>query len=98
MADGGIGEPGRHFAFGSGIGDGARQGARLRVGHELHRTDFTGAMTALAMLLQDGQDVAIKRGRRNQCLRRLGWRSLRGSIFLLGCGPGCGEQQEQDRW
>jgi hypothetical protein len=65
MADGGIGEPWRHFALGDGIGDGASEGAGLGVRHELHRADFSGAMATLAMLLQDGQNVAIEGGSGN---------------------------------
>ncbi len=98
MADGGIGKPRRHFAFGGGIGDGAGERAGLGVGHQLHRADFAGAVAALAMLLEDGQDVAIERGRSNQGLRWLGRRLRRGLIFLLLRGAGGREQQEQDRW
>ena len=68
MADGGIGKPRRHFAFGGGIGDGASEGARLRVGHQWHGADFAGAVAALAVLLQDRENVAIERGGRdNAC-------------------------------
>ena len=98
MADAGVGKPRRHFALGGGIGDGATEGARLCVGHQLHWADFTGAVAALAMLLQDGQDIAIKRGRCYQCLRRLGRRLRRGLVFLWRCGSGCGERQKQDQW
>ena len=94
MADGGIGKPRRHFAFGGGIGDGAREGARLSVGHQWHGADFAGAVAALAVLLKDRENVAIKRGRRDQCLRRLGRRLRRGLIFLRRRRPSSREQQK----
>src|SRR5277367_5234937 len=98
MADGGIGKPRLDFAFGGGIGDGAREGASLGVGHQLHGADFAGAVAALAMLLEYGEDVAIERGRSNRGLRWLGRRLRRGLILLLLRGAGGREQQKQDRW
>jgi hypothetical protein len=41
-------------------------GAGLGVGDERHGADFAGAMTALAMLLQDRQNVAVES-------RGMGW-------------------------
>jgi hypothetical protein len=54
-------------------------------------------MAALAMLLQDGQNVAIEGGRGNQGLRRLGRRLRRGLILLLlRGGPRRREHQKQN--
>ena len=52
---------------------GASERASLLVGNERHRSHFARAMARLAVTLQDGQHVAIERGRRGAfhagCLR-----------------------------
>src|SRR5579871_2476494 len=63
-----IGEPGRHLALDHGIADRLGPGPRLVVGEELHQRDLASAMTGLAMLLEDGQDVLgeSRRGRQSR--------------------------------
>lgn len=63
VADGRIGEPRGHDAVRDVEFDLFGEAARLRVGDERHGRNFSGAMTDLAMLLEDGQDVFVERGR-----------------------------------
>ena len=62
MADGLVGEPGRHFAIASCGGDGLCVGASMFVGEEWHGGDFVGAVAGLAAELKDGQDVTVEGG------------------------------------
>src|SRR5437763_11141476 len=68
-----IREPGRHHLHLDRVADRVCPGPSLLIGDQRHRRDFSGAMTTLAMVLQDGQYVAIERG-------------LGGLFYGLGCG------------
>src|SRR5208283_4245537 len=59
----GIGEPRRHFLRDHGGLHGLGPRARVRISQERHRRDFAGTMALLAVLLQDGKNVLIKRDR-----------------------------------
>ena len=72
VAELGIGEPGRHDARGDFVRNDWCVEPGLVKGDERHGRDFAGTMAGLAMLLQDGQNIAIKSRRR------------RGGGFLLG--------------
>ena len=63
MAGGGVSKPWRHFSLTYVRGDGAGEGSCLCVGDERHRCDLTGTVANLAVVLQDGKYVAIKRWR-----------------------------------
>lgn len=68
MSATGIGEPGRHTPGANVVTDQPGPRFRLLVGDQRHGRDFARAVTSLAMLLKNGEHVAIK--------RRRGWRGL----------------------
>ena len=92
MADVRIGEPRRHSALAHGIGDSMRHRLNLLVRHERHRADFTGSMTTLAVLLQNRQYIAIKRGRTGGA-----WRPVRGRGLRMARRGCAGEKRERGK-
>ncbi len=87
MAELRIGKPWRHRPALDCLGDGGRPGPRLLVGHQRHGSNFAVPMTALAMLLQDGENVSVERG--SSFLDRRSGRGCR----LSG---NCGKEHDQD--
>ena len=61
MAAAEIGEPRRHDAARDVVFDLRGEAASLRVGDERHGSDFAGAMTGLAVLLEDGEHIFVER-------------------------------------
>jgi len=60
VADGGIGKPWRHFLRQHGLFHGLGPGAGVLVSEQREGRGFAGAVTLLAALLQDGQDLLIE--------------------------------------
>src|SRR6185312_1276491 len=60
VSDGGVGEPGRHHFALYGGGDCWGKWLGLLVGYKRHGRYFAGAVTALAVVLEDGEDVLVK--------------------------------------
>lgn len=65
MAAAWIGKPRRHDAAGDVEFDLFGEAPGLRVRDKRHGRDFAGAVAGLAMLLEDGENVFIERGRRS---------------------------------
>ena len=59
-----IGEPRRHLAGGDGVTERGCLDLRLLISDQGHGSNFACAVTALAVLLEDGQNVFVKRRRR----------------------------------
>ncbi len=55
-----VSKPRRHHLVLNRFGDGRRPRPRLLVGHQGHGRDFARAVTALAVVLQDGDDVFVE--------------------------------------
>src|ERR1700757_2808855 len=62
MSAAGIGKPGRHAPGAHVFLNLARLESGLAVGDQRHQADLAGAVTALAMVLKDGKDVAVEGG------------------------------------
>src|ERR1700735_181866 len=71
-----VGEPGRHSSFAGEICDFRSVRSRVLVGNERHRGDLAAAVATLAMLLKDGENIAVERWRREVASR------LRSFCFL----------------
>src|SRR5271170_2577440 len=85
MADFRIGEPRGHHAAGDFVGNCGGFAGRAVIGFEGDWGDAVGAMTDYAVLLEDGEDVAVERWRwrwRGGLL--LGWGGVKG-----GCRSDC---------
>jgi len=66
-----IGKPRRHLFRSNFVGNIACLKPNLLVGDQRHRPDLAQPMAALAVILKDGQHVAIEGGRGRRLLRQL---------------------------
>jgi len=60
VADTWIGKPRRHSALAHGVGHRVRHWPNLLIGDKGHRANFAGSVAALAVPLQNRQDIAVK--------------------------------------
>ena len=92
MADARIRKPRRHRALTHSVRDRFRERLHVFVGDKRHRANFAGAVAALAVLLQNRQDVSVEGGRADDT------RHWTGGGRLRMAGRGCiGEKRERGK-